>query len=69
VRAWSTSKLGEDLHTLAVIKSQLERFSTHKPQNTPVSGSAHVKLIVRGQFHFVLSDTEKHVFVDDVKDE
>jgi hypothetical protein len=72
VRAWSTSKSGEDLHILAVIKSQLERllcFSTHKAQNTPVSDSAHVKLIVLRQFHFILSDTEKHDYVDDVKHE
>jgi hypothetical protein len=55
-----------------VIKSQLERlpgFSNHKAQNTFVPDSAHVELILRRQFHFLFSNTEKHVTFDDVKHE
>jgi hypothetical protein len=38
-------------------------LSTHKALNTLVSDSALAETIVRGQFHFILSDTEKNVYV------
>jgi hypothetical protein len=60
VRVWSTSK--SIIHTLAALGA-LTMLSTHKAQNTLVSDSTHAEPIVRGQFHFILSDTEKHDYV------